>query len=149
MRRLIILVLFFFLSGCATTTPYKELNLDTTSGFKAPTKGMAGIYVYQIKKGIFGSAFDVNFEIKGEKKIALNTGEYGYFEIKPGRYEYKLKGGLFPIYIPVDFDANENYFFRASLLNASDVSVLIRDQLEIDDVKSKMMKNYYEPHDVD
>ena len=81
--KIISLFLVVFLTGCAAT-PYRDLNLDTTSNFNRPKGGMAGIYVYQWKTGIIGAALDVDFEIKGYPTIALNTGEYGHFEIAPG-----------------------------------------------------------------
>jgi hypothetical protein len=120
------------IAGCAGM-PYEQLGLDTTSNFRQPPPDKVGIYVYQWKRGIIGAVVDVNFEIKGQSKIALNTGEYGYLEIPPGRYEYKIHGGLFPTFISVKFDAGQNYFFRAALVNFSDISYLIRDQKEIDE----------------
>ncbi|QNA87947.1 DUF2846 domain-containing protein [Massilia sp. Dwa41.01b] len=135
------------LSGCAVT-PYKDLNLDTTSNFTKPTEGKAGVYVYQWKTGIIGSLMDVNFEIKGQPKIPLNTGEYGYYEANPGTYEYKLQG--FPsLYIPVEFEANKNYFFRAALANGSDISYLVRDQDEIESAKKNISSGRYELYNID
>lgn len=135
-------------SGCSMT-PYEDLNLDTTSNFKSPSEGMAGVYVYQWKSGIFGAGFDVDFEIKGQPVISLNTGEYGYMEVEPGAYEYKLMGGIFKQYVPVTFEADENYFFRAQLSNASDTAVLGRNQLEIDSAKRNISSGRYEIHDKD
>ena len=148
MRALLFVFFSLFLTGCAVT-PYKDLNLDTTSNFKPPSKGMSGVYVYQWKTGILGAASDVNFQIKGQTAIPLNTGEYGYLEVAPGKYEYKLFGGLQNLYLPVDFEADQNYFFRAKLVNFSDQSVLIRDQTEIDETKKNIATNRYEVSDVD
>lgn len=131
------------LSGCSVT-PYKELNLDTTSNFKTPTEGKSGVYVYQWKTGPLGALADVDFEIKGKPEVSLNTGEYAYFEIDPGKYEYKLSGGLFPTYAPVEFESNKNYFFRAALVSLSDFSHLVRDQLEINDTKKNILSGWYE-----
>jgi Protein of unknown function (DUF2846) len=136
------------LAGCAAV-PYDQLKLDSTSNFRKPTLDKAGIYVYQWKSGIFGAIADVKFEIKGQPKIALNTGEYGYLELPAGDYEYKLIGGLFPAFIPVKFAVGHNYFFRAALANLSDHSFLIRDQLEIDEAKKNILSGRYELHDVD
>lgn len=36
--------------------------------------------------------------VKGYPELSLNTGEYGYFEVLPGSYEYKLSGGIFKQY---------------------------------------------------
>jgi hypothetical protein len=136
------------LSGCASV-PYEELNLDTTSNISSPSKGKAGIYVYQWKRGPLGAISDVDFEINGETKISLNTGEYGYFEIEPGDYKYKLAGGLFPQQLPVHFSDNENYFFRAYILQFTDHSVLIREQSEIDAIKKNITGGRYELYSVD
>ena len=136
------------LVGCAVV-PYEQLRLDTTSNFRQPPPDRAGIYVYQWKSGILGAAMDVNFEIKGQPKIALNTGEYGYLEVLPGEYEYKLRGGLAQLFIPVKFEAGQNYFFRAALVNASDLSFLVRDQKEIDEAKQNILSGRYELNDVD
>jgi hypothetical protein len=135
-------------SGCSIT-PYEQLNLDTTTDFRKPEEGMAGVYAYQWKTGVIGALFDVDFEIKGFPAVTLNTGEYGYFEAPPGEYEYKLSGGIFKQYVPVKLEANKNYFFRASLLNASDHAYLVRDQKEIDEAKKNILSNRYEWHDVD
>ena len=135
-------------TGCAVV-PYEDLNLDTTSNFKSPPDGVAGIYVYQWKTGILGAGFDVDFEIKGYPELSLNTGEYGYFQVSPGDYEYKFSGGLFDQYIPVKFEANQNYFFRAFLFNMSDGAVLIRDQVEINEAKKNILSERYEEHTVD
>ena len=148
MKFVFILISVVLFTGC-TVVPYKQLNLDTTSNFKHPKDGQVGIYVYQWKKGIFGAALDVDFEIKGYPEISLNTGEYGYFEVSPGDYEYKLSGALFDQYTPVKFEANQNYFFRAFLLNLSDGSVLIRDQTEINEAKENILSGRYEEHSVD
>lgn len=147
--RLVFFAFFsLFLTGCAVTS-YKDLNLDTTSDFKTPAKGMSGVYVYQWKSGILGAGLDVNFQIKGQSTIPLNTGEYGYLEVAPGRYEYKLIGGLQNLYVPVEFEAGHNYFFRAVLVNFSDRSYLIRDQKEIDETKKNIATGRYEVYDLD
>ena len=114
-----------------------------------PEEGKSGIYVYQWKTGVVGALFDVDFEIKGFPEVALNTGEYAYFEVPPGEYEYKLSGGIFKQYIPVKLEENKNYFFRAFLLYAIDHAVLIRDQNEIDEAKKNILTKRYQPHDVD
>ena len=75
-QRALELIMLIALAGCAIT-PYEQLNLDTTTEFRQPSIGKAGVYVYQWKTGIIGAAMDVNFEIRGLRKIALNTGEYG------------------------------------------------------------------------
>ena len=91
---------------------------------------------------------EVNFELKGQPKLALNTGEYGYDEVLPGKYEYKLQG--FPdLYLAVEFEANKNYFFRAALLNASDAAYLVRDQEDIEAAKKNISGGRYELHNVD
>lgn len=142
------LIISFGLVGCAVV-PYEKLNIDTTSNFRNPTSDKAGIYVYQWKSGILGAGMDVNFEIKGQPKLSLNTGEYGYMEVPPGEYEYKLIGGLVPTFLPVKFKAGQNYFFRAALANFSDHSFLVRDQSEIDEAKRKISSGWYERYDVD
>jgi len=136
------------LAGCAVA-PYEQLGLDTTSNFREPPPDRAGIYVYQWRTGILGAGMDVNFEIKGQPKIALNTGEYGYLEVPPGEYEYKVMGGLAPVFVPVKFDTGQNYFFRAALVNFSDSSFLVRDQQEIDEAKQNLLSGRYELHDID
>jgi hypothetical protein len=148
MKFLVSILFAAILSGCASV-PYEDLKLDTTSNITSPSEGKAGIYVYQWKTGILGAGFDVDFEIKGYPALSLNTGEYGYFEVLPGDYEYKVSGGLFPQYIPVKFQANQNYFFRAFLLNMSDGAVLIRDQAEINEAKQNILNGRYEEHTKD
>jgi hypothetical protein len=135
-------------AGCSMT-PYQDLNLDTTSDFRMPSDDMAGIYVYQWKSGIIGAMMDVDFEIKGEPIISLNTGEYGYFEVEPGQYEYKLTGGLWDTFIPVKFQADKNYFFRAVLVDASDRSFLVRSQSKIDEAKKNIQSGRYEWYEDD
>lgn len=136
------------LAGCAAI-PYEQLKLDTTSNFRKPPAEKAGIYVYQWKTGVLFALMDVNFEIKGQPRIALNTGEYGYLEVPPGEYEYKLSGGLAQTFFPVKFEAGQNYFFRAIYINFSDHSFLVRDQREIDEAKRDILSGRYEKHDVD
>ena len=138
-----ILLMVLIISGCSVV-PYKELNLDTTSNFNTPAEGKAGVYVYQWKTGVVGALVDVDFDLKGKPEVSLNTGEYAHFEIDPGQYEYKLSGGLFPMYVPVEFESNKNYFFRAFLLNLSDHSYLMRDQLEINEAKKNILSGWYE-----
>ncbi len=148
MKYIYALLLTAGLTGCAVA-PYEQLNLDTPTNFRKPEAGKAGIYVYQWKTGVLGAGLDVDFEIKGAKEISLNTGEYGYFELSPGKYEYKLTGGIFKQYIPITLEANKNYFFRAALLNASDTAFLVRDQNEINETKKNILTQKYEMHDVD
>lgn len=147
-RSIIAVVLAAALSGCATV-PYEQLQLDTTTNFRKPSPNKAGVYVYQWKTGFIGAALDVKFEIRGLPTIALNTGEYGYAEVEPGSYEYKVLGGIFPTFIPVRFEAGKNYFFRAALSSAQDVSFLVRDQTEIDEAKANILSGRYEPYDAD
>lgn len=144
-----IFLLFLMLVGCSSTIPYQERGLDTTTNITTPTKGKTGVYVYQFKRGIAGAGFDVDFEIKGRPTVSLNTGEYAYFEIQPGEYEYKVMGGLFPMYYPVNFKAGENYFFRAYLSSAMDNAHLVISQFEIDEAKKNIVTGRYEKHDVD
>ncbi len=148
MKCITALIITVGLAGCAIG-PYEQLKLDTTSNFKIPATDSAGIYVYQWKTGILGAGADVNFEIKGRQIISLNTGEYGYFELPPGEYEYKLQGGLIKIYQPVKFESGQNYFFRAALVSFSDTSSLVREQWEIDDVKKNIISGRYEWHSID
>ena len=146
---LLALISVLTVTGCAVV-PYKDLNLDTTSNFKYPGEGQAGVYVYQWKTGIIGAGLDVDFVIEGVAEISLNTGEYGYVEVAPGKYKYKFSGGPFKhYYVPVEFEANKNYFFRASLLNLTDNAFLIRDQTEINDVKRNILTGRYELNSID
>lgn len=148
MKHYYIALLTMFIVGCSVT-PYEQLNLDTTSNFKSPSEGKSGVYVYQWKRGVIGAAFDVDFEIKGHPKVSLNTGEYAYFELAPGSYEYLFAGGLIEQYAPVKFAPGQNYFFRAYLLNASDYAALIRDQEEVDAAKRNILSGRYEHHIAD
>ncbi|MCW4445847.1 DUF2846 domain-containing protein [Vibrio splendidus] len=148
MKFFLIILSSIFFAGC-TSIPYEELNLDTTSDIGSPTDGKTGIYVYQWKSGVIGSISDVDFEIKGQPILSLNTGEYGYFEVIPGKYEYKVAGGIFDSFIPIIFEANKNYFFRASIVNFSDYSYLIREQVEIDETKTNIVSGRYELYSVD
>lgn len=148
MRFLLVILMVSLFTGCASV-PYEDLKLDTTSNFNMPKNGKAGIYVYQWKTGILGAGFDVDFEIKGYPEYSLNTGEYAYFELSPGEYEYKLSGGLLTQFLPVKFEENKNYFFRAFILNFSDNAVLIRDQAEINDAKKNILSGRYELYSVD
>lgn len=148
MKLILVLVSLIMLSGCAVT-PYNELNLDTTSNFKSPEPGKAGVYVYQWKRGIIGAGVDVDFKIKGLPEVSLNTGEYSYYEVEPGNYEYLLVGGLLDLYGPVTFETGQNYFFRAFLLNFSDHAALVREQEEIEEAKVNILSGRYEHHLVD
>lgn len=148
MKLVLVLASLMMLGGCATT-PYEELNLDTTSNFKIPEQGKAGVYAYQWKKGVIGAIVDVDFKIKGLPEVSLNTGEYTYYELEPGDYEYLFSGGLIKQYAPVTFEAGQNYFFRAFLLNLSDHAALVRDQEEIEDVKVNILSGRYEHNSVD
>jgi len=123
-KTLFVFICGLLITGCAVK-PYKDLNLDTTSNFRAPTEGSAGIYVYQWKSGILGALYDSDFEIKELPEVSLNTGEYCSFEVPPGEYEYKFSGGLFKQYLPVEFEANQNYFFRTFISNFSDKAFLV------------------------
>ncbi|XKH60754.1 DUF2846 domain-containing protein [Halomonas sediminis] len=136
------------LAGCSMT-PYQDLNLDTTSNFRKPSNTMAGVYVYQWKTGVLGAMLDVDFEIKDGPTVSLNTGEYGYFEIEPGQYEYKYKGGLWKMHAPIEFQANQNYFFRAAFANLSDHAFLVRSQQEINEAKQNIHSGRYEWHEDD
>jgi hypothetical protein len=53
------------------------------------------------------------------------------------------------MFIPVKFEVGQNYFFRAALVNLSDLTILVRDQQEIDDAKKNIISGRYEWHDVD
>ncbi len=147
MRFFLIILSAVLITGCSVT-PYKDLDIDSTSNFKSPTKGKAGIYVYQWKSGIIGAISDVDFEIKGYPEISLNTGEYGYFELPPGEYEYKGTGGLLKQYGKAKFEANQNYFFRA-FFNMGDYILWVKDQVEINEAKSNIKNGRYEKYSVD
>lgn len=146
--KVFILLALLTIAGCAIK-PYEDLGLDTTSDFKIPTEGMAGLYVYQWKSGIFGAGLDVDFELMAGPKLSLNTGEYGYLEVAPGDYQYKILGGPRPVYAPLKLEAGENYFFRSYLSYGMDTSSLTRDQSEIDDAKRNIASGRYELNTVD
>lgn len=138
-----------FFVGCAAV-PYEQLKLDTTTNFRVPSPEKSGIYVYQWKSGIYAAIRDVDFEIKGQPKISLNTGEYGYFEVSPGEYEYKWTGGIFgKQYFPIKFEAGQNYFFHAYLMDFTDRANLIKEQEKIDEAKKNILSGRYELYNVD
>ncbi|MEZ8065183.1 hypothetical protein [Vibrio sp. FF145] len=154
MKQGVILLAVAALSGCTTVSQtYEGLGLDTTSSFSKPSEGKAGVYVYQYKTGIFGSYADVDFELKQGnrtvKEIALNTGEYGYFEVDPGGYSYKFNGGLFPQFADVKFLPNENHFFRGSILQGADFIIFDTNQNEINQAKFNIMRGRYELNTID
>lgn len=136
------------ISGCASTS-YHDRNLDTLSNMTKPSENKAGIYVYQVKSGIIGAAVDASFSIKGQPEVTLNTGEYAYFEIPPGEYEYRLSGGLFQNYIPFEARAGQNYFFAASMQAFRSSSNLVIDQRLIDEAKNNIKTGRYELNTVD
>lgn len=143
-----ILFPLFIVTGCSAI-PYKDLNLDTTSNFRHPTEGKSGVYVYQWKSGILGALYDVKFEIKEGPSIRLNTGEFGYFEVEPGQYEFNGDGGPIKAYYPVEFEANKNYFFRAYMSYGIGYNYLVRDQNEIDEAKRNILAGKYEIFSID
>lgn len=145
----IVFFLLLTLFGCSSRIPYQDRGLDTTTNISTPTKGKAGVYVYQFKRGIVGALLDVDFEIKGHRTVSLNTGEYAYFEIQPGEYEYKIIGGALPLYTSVNFKEGENYFFRAYLSSAVDNAYLVIEQADIDEAKRNITTGRYEKNDVD
>jgi hypothetical protein len=149
MQKLAFLIVTLLLSGCTSTVSYEELALDSTSNFTIPPTGKSGIYVYQWKSGILGASMDVDFEIVGLPEMSLNTGEYGYFEVEPGNYQYKIKGGLFPRYGNATFESGKNYFFRASLYYFNDHAQLVRSQKEINDAKTFISNGKYEIYSAD
>lgn len=150
MKRFLIAASVMLFAGCAVLKPYEELNLDTTSNFKTPTKGMAGIYVYQLKTGPLGAMVDVTFEIRGYPAVPLNTGEYAYFEVKPGTYKYEQTGGgILGTDASMTFKANENYFFQARFDGFTDFATVVITQREIDAVKANILSRYYEEASVD
>ncbi|GAA4094847.1 DUF2846 domain-containing protein [Zhongshania borealis] len=148
MKYIAILILAFVTSACSVV-PYDELNLDTTTNAKRPNAGMAGIYAYQWKSGILGAHFDARFKITGQPIIKLNTGEYGYFQIPAGNYEYRSLAGIIPKHRDITFKAGQNYFFRLSNSMTSTSTFLIRDQDEIDATKEKINSGWYELNTLD
>ncbi|MFM5035309.1 hypothetical protein [Aeromonas media] len=151
MKSFIIVMMLMFIGGCSTSArvPYEKMGLDTTSNFNIPTKGKAGIYVFQWKTGVLGAGWDVDCGFKGGPEISLNTGEYGYLEVSPGQYEYRFTGGVFPMYFPLKIEADKNYFFRGFLLSATDHCILVMDQKEIDEAKENIKSGRYELNTVD
>jgi len=148
MRLFAVLLASLIISGCANRT-YEELNIDSTSNITVPSKGKAGVYVYQWKTGLLGAGFDVGFEIKGNPEVFLNTGEYAYLEVNPGDHHYKLIGGPFPQFLPITLKEGQNYFFRAVLNGGTDRGFLILDQSEIDAAKRNITSGRYELNTVD
>ncbi len=148
MKKIMLFVCVLIISGCSIT-PYKDLGLDTTSNFNTPTPGRSGIYVYQLKMGIYGAIYDVNFEIKDGPTASLNTGEYATFEIDPGMYEYKFSGGFIDSFVPVEFEPNQNYFFHARISNFTDLIYLVRDQDAVNAAKKNILSGRYEINTLD
>ena len=48
------------------------------------------------------------------------------------------------MYLPVEFESNQKYFFRAALINFSDNAYLVRDQIEINESKKNILTGRYE-----
>lgn len=46
----IVFFLLLTLFGCSSRVPYQDRGLDTTTNISTPTKGKAGVYVYQFNK---------------------------------------------------------------------------------------------------
>ena len=154
MKLLLIIISIVLVTGCAQYVPYEDLNLDTTSNFNSPTEGKAGIYFYQSKynfvDGIAANLTDASFSIKGHPKEFLNTGEYGYFELLPGDYEYVLSGGVpYDINSHVKLKANHNYFFLISGDYLGSSAHLERNQDNINEIKEFLLNGDYEKNTVD
>ncbi|MAM86830.1 MAG: hypothetical protein CME36_05895 [unclassified Hahellaceae] len=150
MKRFSVAASVLLFAGCAVLQPYEELNLDTTSNFRKPTKGKAGIYVYQLKTGPLGAMADVTFEIRGYPEVPLNTGEYAYFEIDPGEHQYEqIGGGMLGNDASMTFKANENYFFQTELRTFTDHAYVVVTQNEVNAVKANILSGYYEEASVD
>ena len=151
MKRLLFAASVLLFAGCAAMSkPYEELNLDTTSNFKTPTEGKAGIYVYQLKTGPMGAMVDVTFEIRGYPEVPLNTGEYAYFEVEPGDYKYEQSGGgMLGTDASMTFAANENYFFQAKFDGFTDNAYVVVTQSEVDAAKKNILSGFYEEASVD
>jgi hypothetical protein len=129
----IVVLCTFFLFGCATKTivPPKPTPQIDTSSFSTPASGMAGIYFYQWKTGVFGAAYDVSFVLDGKALGKINTGEWLYFDVPPGKHKYKMAGAPIPIDVEVDFEVGKTYFFRGKIRNLMSEVFLMQNLEEI------------------
>ena len=134
------LVAAIFIQGCATGPPAPQVDM---SSYSKAAPGMAGVYFYQWKTGIYGSSSDVKFVLDGRVLGRINTGEWIYMEVPEGKHNYRLSGGLFPIDIPHQFNAGQNYFFIGQLSGFEDSVVWINDAEKIKDVISNMESGRY------
>jgi hypothetical protein len=132
-------------SGCAST-PVPPID---TSQYSTPTKGMAGIYFYQLKTGIIGAGSDVKFILDDKIFGKINTGEWLYFEENPGIHKYRFIGGPFPSFVPIEFKEGQNYFFRGFLSSGMDHVVWINNKEAIDSAFENIKSGRYEKGDVD
>lgn len=139
-RYIFILIAAIFIQGCATSTPAPQVDM---SGYSKAAPGMAGIYFYQWKTGIFGSLSDVKFVLDGQVLGSINTGEWMYLEVLAGEHKYRLKSGLIPIDIPHQFTAGQNYFFIGKLNGFTDSVVWINDIEKINEVVVNMESGRY------
>jgi len=134
-----VLLALLLLNGCAVTP------IPDSSWVSIPEIEKAGVYFYQQKTGIFGSLYDVSLYIDDEKLGEINTGEWLYFEVPPGKHTYDLNAGqLISNPIPVEFESGNNYFFRGFITMGSAHVVLIKNHQEIKYVANKIKSGWYE-----
>lgn len=144
-RNFIALICVAMITGCAVSP---KPHVDT-SWYTQPSEGKAGIYVYQWKTGIHGAISDVKFVLNDQVMTKLNTGEWDYFEVSPGVYEFRLFGGPFPQTEDLTFEAGKNYFFQAALANAMDMVLPVYNEEDIREAIENIKSGRYEKADVD
>ncbi len=147
----LILTVSIVFSGCAATkmSVVKPVPKIDTSSHTTPAHGMAGIYYYQWKTGVLGAGRDVTLTLNGKVLGRINTGEWLYFDVAPGKYEYRVMTGPLSIDGEVNLEADRVYFFRGMLRNAMAQNHLIMDENEIMDAFENIKSGKYEKGDVD
>lgn len=138
-----IILAFLLLTGCALP---KAPHYIDTSDYSVPTQGMAGVYYYSWKTGIYGAGYDVKFEVDDIVYSTINTGEWDYFEMKPGTHDIPM---TWHTTIPVTMVAGTNYFFRGYITNFSPFIVTTYNEKEIQEALENIRSGHYEQANVD
>jgi len=107
---LLILLVSFNLSGCASVPMGSKEEDSARKEFSPPSQGMAGLYIY--RHSIFGSSLKKAIYVDDIFIGESASRTYFYVEVQPGKHKLSTQSEFSNNDLIIDTESGRNYFIQ-------------------------------------
>ncbi len=128
----LVLAASLILSGCASVDMASQADNAKAKEFKAPSQGMAGVYIY--RDSVMGKALKRDIWLDGQCVGASAPDVFFYKEVSGGKtYQIDTESEFSPNTLELMVEAGKNYFIRqfikmGVMVGGSDLEKMPEDQ---------------------